>query len=146
MQKIAELIHPLLRGLEFLAPIGDLLLRIWVSWVFLKSGMNKWESWDTTLMLFEYEYSVPILPPDIAAYAGTATELIFPVLLIVGFFGRASAGILFVFNIIAVISYPSLNEAGQLQHYMWGIMLLIPFLRGPGALSVDHFIRRKYLG
>jgi len=113
--------------------------------VFFKSGVNKFQSMDTTLMLFQYEYAVPILPYDVAAYLATGVELVFPVLLAIGLAGRVSAAVLFVFNIAAVVSYPTMNAAGQLQHLMWGIMLLFPLLHGPGKISIDHLIRIKYL-
>ena len=139
------MIRTTVRALETLAPISDLALRLWVANVFFKSGLNKFQSMDTTLMLFQHEYSVPLLPYDIAAYLGTSVELIFPALLAIGLAGRFSALVLFVFNIIAVISYPSLNEAGQLQHVLWGIMLLVPLTRGPGKLSIDHLIRQRLM-
>jgi putative oxidoreductase len=139
------MIRQTLKFLEFIAPVSDLALRLWVANVFLKSGINKFQSPDVTLMLFQYEYSVPILSPALAANLATWVELIFPVLLAIGLAGRVSAGVLFVFNIVAVISYPTLNEAGQMQHILWGIMLLVPMLHGPGKLSVDHFIRGRYL-
>jgi putative oxidoreductase len=50
-----------------------------------------------------------------------------------------------VFNIIAVISYPTLEEFGIAQHPLYGTLLLLPLLRGPGAISIDHFVRRRYL-
>lgn len=137
------MIRPTIRLLETLSPVADLLLRCWVAWVFLKSGINKYQSMDTTVMLFQHEYAVPLLPPDLAAYIATAVELVFPVLLIIGLAGRFSAGVLFFFNIAAVISYPSLNEAGVQQHQLWGIMLLVPFLHGPGKLSIDHLFRKR---
>ena len=87
----------------WLAPVLDLAIRIWVGMVFFQSGLTKIQSWDTTLSLFENEYSVPILPPNVAAYLGTANELILPVFLVLGLGGRLSAAALFVFNIIAVI-------------------------------------------
>jgi putative oxidoreductase len=139
------MIRATIRMLEQLAPVADVALRSWVAYVFLKSGVNKFQSMDTTVMLFQYEYAVPLLTPDVAAYLATGIELIFPVLLIVGLAGRFSAGVLFVFNIIAVISYPTLNEAGQQQHLMWGIMLLVPLLHGPGKLSIDHLIRKRFM-
>ncbi|MDX1697731.1 MAG: DoxX family protein [Thiohalobacterales bacterium] len=135
----------IIRLLDFLSPLADLAIRLWVANVFWKSGLNKYQSMDTTKMLFEHEYQVPALSPDVAAYLATGVELIFPVLLAIGLMGRFSAGVLFVFNIIAVISYPSLNPAGLVDHYVWGIMLLIPFLHGPGKISVDHFIRQRYM-
>lgn len=132
-------------GLEdYLAPVLDLAIRIWVGMVFFQSGLTKIQSWDTTLSLFENEYAVPLLPTELAAYLGTATELVFPVLLVLGLGGRLSAAVLFVFNIIAVLSYPDLGEVGIKDHQYWGLLLLIPLLHGPGKISIDHFIRRRF--
>jgi putative oxidoreductase len=52
--------------------------------------------------------------------------------------------VLFVFNIVAVISYPDLGEIGLKDHYYWGLLLLVPLLHGPGKISIDHFIRRHF--
>ena len=145
VEKLGTFANPVVRGLESLAPVSDLLLRLWVANVFWKSGLTKIQSWDTTLMLFEYEYSVPFLPPELAAYMGTGVELAFPVLLAFGIGGRFAAAVLFIFNIIAVISYPDLNTPGKLDHLLWGIMLLVPVLRGPGKISIDHFLRKKFM-
>lgn len=128
-----------------LAPIADLALRLWVAKVFFDSGLVKIQSWDTTVLLFTYEYSVPLLAPELAAYIGAFTELTFPVLLTLGLMGRFSAGVLFVFNIIAVISYPELNEVAIDQHKVWGLMLLMLLAHGPGSLSLDHWIDRMLL-
>ncbi len=132
-------------ALTWLAPVADLTLRLWVAWVFFKSGLVKIQSWDSTVALFIYEYSVPLLPPELAAYLGTFVELCFPVLLALGLAGRVSAALLFVFNIIAVVSYPSLNAAGIEQHQVWGVMLLVSLLHGPGRLSLDQWIARRFL-
>jgi putative oxidoreductase len=131
---------------RWLAPVLDLAIRLWVGAAFFQSGLVKIQSWDTTLALFENEYSVPLLPPALAAYLGTATELLVPVLLVVGLGGRLAAGVLFVFNIVAVISYGDLSEAGLMQHQYWGLLLLVTLLHGPGRLSIDHLIRRRFLG
>jgi putative oxidoreductase len=129
-------------GLERLAPLADLTLRLWVANVFFASGLTKIESFDTTVQLFTYEYQVPLLSPLVAAYVGTFVELFFPVLLALGLGGRLAALVLFAFNIVAVISYPDLNPAGLEQHYVWGLMLLVTLAHGPGKLSLDHLIAR----
>lgn len=144
-ENLARRLAPLLRGLDFLAPLADLGLRLWVATVFFKSGLTKIASFDSTVQLFTYEYHVPLLSPEVAAYLGTFTELVFPVLLVLGLGGRLSAGVLFLFNIVAVISYPDLNPAGIEQHQVWGLMLLVTLLHGPGKLSVDHWLRRRLL-
>lgn len=140
LARVMGLTAPVYRGLDWLSPLGVLGLRLWVANVFWKSGMTKIQSWDSTVMLFTYEYQVPLLSPELAAYLGTAAELAMPPLLALGLFGRGAAGILFVFNIIAVISYPGLNDAGVRDHQVWGLMLLIPLLQGPGKLSLDAWI------
>lgn len=124
------------------APLGDVALRLWVANEFFKSGLTKIQSWETTLQLFQFEYQVPLLPPTLAAVMGTATELGMPVFIALGLAGRMSAGVLFVFNIIAVISYPALEAPGLAMHYAWGVVLFALFTRGPGKLSIDHYIRR----
>ncbi len=125
-----------------------LLVRVYVSWVFLKSGWLKLSDWGQTVALFESEYRVPLLPPHAAAVAGTAGELVFPVLLIVGLAGRLSAIGLFAVNALAVISYAHVLlqegfEAAVAQHYLWGFMLLVIIFYGPGALSVDGLLARR---
>jgi len=139
-----ELIQLGIRGLNALAPVGDLVIRLWVANVFWKSGLSKIQSVETTLQLFRYEYSVPLLPPEVAAYLSMFTELTFSVLLAVGLAGRLSAAALFFVNIVAVISYPALEEAGLIQHQLWGLLLLVPLLHGPGRLSLDHLISRRF--
>jgi putative oxidoreductase len=134
-------IATLTRWLGFVAPALDLAIRLYVANVFFKAGLTKIASWDTTLMLFEYEYAVPLLPTELAAYLATAVELTVPVLLAIGLAGRFSALVLFVFNYIAVISYPDLSPGGLKDHFYWGFLLLVPLLHGPGKLSVDHLIR-----
>ena len=130
-------------GISFLTPLVDLGLRLWVARVFWNSGLQKTASWDSTLMLFEYEYAVPVLPFDVAAYLATGVELAAPVLLVLGLGTRASALALFILNYVASISYPDLNIAGIKDHMLWGTMLAITFFHGPGKISLDYFLRRK---
>lgn len=132
-------------SLNALAPFLDLGIRLWVANIFWKSGLTKIQSWDSTVALFTHEYQVPLLSPTVAAVMGTSVELVFPVLLVLGLAGRLSAGVLFVFNLIAVISYPDLNEIGIKDHVYWGILLLVPLLHGPGRLSIDHYLRKRWM-
>ena len=159
---LARLFTTINNGLGFLAPIADLLVRFWVGWVFFRSGLTKTQTasfnlfgsefsypislspTDSTIMLFKYEYEVPLLPAELAAQLGTLAELILPVFLILGLAGRYAALALFVFNIVAVISYPGLNPAGLEQHQVWGLLLLVTICHGPGKLSIDHLIGRFY--
>lgn len=131
--------------LSALAPLVDLAVRLFVASVFFKSGLTKIASWDSTLALFNNEYAVPLLPPEAAAVLGTGIELMIPVLLTLGLGTRLAALVLFVFNIIAVISYPDLSSAGLKDHQTWGLLLLVTLLHGPGKLSLDHLIERRRL-
>jgi putative oxidoreductase len=129
-------------GVDLLAPIFDLAIRLYVASVFFKSGLVKIQSWESTVALFENEYAVPVVPPELAAYMGTATELIVPVFLVLGLGGRLAALVLFVFNIIAATSYPDISVAGIKDHILWGCLLAIIFFHGPGKLSLDRLILR----
>jgi putative oxidoreductase len=144
LMRLAALRQAALRGLAFAAPLLDLGIRLIVANVFWKSGLTKIASWDTTIALFENEYAVPLLPPEVAALLGTGVELFFPVLLVLGLGSRFAAFVLFVFNIVAVISYPDIGEVGLRDHQTWGLLLLVTLLHGPGALSLDRLIQRRF--
>ena len=134
-----------INGLVRLSPLVDLLFRLWIANIFWKAGMTKLANWDSTLYLFEYEYAVPFLPTELAALLGTGVEITMPVLLVLGLGTRFSALILFVFNVIAVVSYPTLNDIGIKDHQYWGLMLLVPIFHGAGTLSLDYLLRRRYI-
>jgi len=139
------------RGLERLQPLVALVTRCWVSWQFLKSGMLKLEDWETTLFLFEEEYRTPVLSPPLAAVAGTAGELLFPLLLIAGLFGRLAAVGLLAVNVMAVVAYAHVLqspgfEAALGQHYLWGFMLVILAVYGPGRYSLDAWLGSRTAG
>ena len=142
---IIKLIGKAITGINFLTPLLDLGLRLWVARVFWNSGVQKTASWDSTLMLFEYEYAVPVLPFDIAAYLATGVELAAPMLLVLGLGTRAGALALFILNYVAAISYPDINIAGIKDHMLWGTMLAITFFHGPGKISIDYFLKRKLI-
>ena len=44
------------------------------------------------------------------------------------------------------MSYPDLGDVGLRDHQMWGLLLLVTLLHGPGKLSLDHLIGRRFLG
>ena len=143
--RLAALASRVGRVLGFGAPLADLAVRLFVVVVFFQSGLTKIANWSSTVSLFENEYAVPLLPPQLAAFLGTGVELFFPVLLVLGLGTRFAAFVLFVFNIIAVVSYPDLGAAGLKDHQLWGLLLLVTLLHGPGALSLDRPIGRRLL-
>jgi len=125
----------------------SLALRCYVGWQFFKAGMVKVGDWSATLSLFRDEYMVPLLPPELAAYAGAAGELVLPVLLLVGLASRPAALALFLVNAMAVISYPQLLSfecpAAINDHFYWGAMLLVLVAFGPGKVSLDAWLARR---
>ena len=132
------------QSLDWLIPVADLASRLWVANAFLKSGLSKIQNFDSTIQLFTYEYQVPLLPPELAAYLGTATELSFPLLVALGLLCRPSAAVLFVFNLIAVTSYPAISLFTAIDHQAWALLLLLTVAHGPGRLSLDYLFSRRW--
>jgi putative oxidoreductase len=118
----------------------DLGLRLYLANVFFKSGWTKIQTWDSTLYLFNDVYQVPLLPPDVAATMAASAELGLSVLLVLGLFGRFAASGLFILNIVAVISYADLSEAGLNQHLSWGILLAVLLILSRGRWSIDAWL------
>ena len=122
-----------------------LAFRLYVSYVFFLSGLQKINNWEMTLTLFEYEYAVPLLPYELAAYLATAGELFLPVVLVLGFGTRLFAIALSILNIVAVVSYyEALAKVGQVTpHIFWGALLLTNISFGAGFFSIDHWLKSR---
>jgi putative oxidoreductase len=131
-------------ALDSLQPLALLGARLFVGQAFFLSGLTKLRDWDTTLALFADEYQVPFLSPEVAAVAGTAGELVLPVLLVLGLFGRFAAVGLFVVNMVAVVSLMEIAPAALQQHEFWGSLLLAVMLWGPGRWSLDYLLKKRF--
>lgn len=142
LKKYLELDASLTNLLQYPLQLLLLLLRVWLAWIFLKSGLLKLQSWDTTLELFAYEYAVPWLAPQVAAQLATAAELLLPPLLIAGLMTRPTVLALFVFNFVAMISYPDISPAGEKDHQLWGLGMGFIFFLGAGKISVEFALQR----
>ena len=149
--RLQGLYSRLVGWLHCAAPVVDLCLRLWVANAFFRAGLVKIDNMDSTIDLFTNTYHVPLLPPAFAAYLGTGVELVVPFFLAFGLLGRLSAGFMFVYNLICVISFPDLWPDGFWtglfgsafkDHKIWGLMMLVTFLRGPGKLSVDYLLTK----
>ena len=116
-------------------------LRLAVATVFWNSAMTKLANWDTTVALFVDEYKVPLLPPEVAAYIAVTIELTTPVLLVLGLLTRPTAVVLLAMTlVIEVFVYP----LAWPTHIQWAAMLLILLCRGPGRLSMDDLLWRRF--
>ena len=116
-------------------------LRLAVATVFWNSAMTKLADWNAALALFTDEYKVPVLPPDVAANIAVSIELSTPVLLVLGLFTRAAALVLLGMTaFIEIFVYP----LAWPTHIQWAAMLLVLLCRGPGALSLDRFLWRRF--
>ena len=115
----------------------QLLFRLAVASVFLRAGLNKAASWETTVVLFADEYRVPVLAPGFAALLATAVELGCSSLLIVGLATRlATLPLLGMLATIQLFVYPQAWG----EHLVWGSILLFLLTRGAGPLSFDRLI------
>ena len=122
-----------------------LIARISIAAVFWQSGRTKVDGLTIkpqTFALFEHEYNVPLLPPELAAYLATIAEHVFPILLVIGLASRLSAlALLGMTAVIQIFVYP----LAWPTHLLWAAALLYVIARGPGPVALDHPIRKKYL-
>lgn len=118
-----------------------LVARVATFSVFFRSGTQKLSDWSATLMLFQNEYHVPVLPPHVAAYMAAGMELGGSVLILVGLATRLS--VLALLGMVLVIQTFIYPEAWP-DHIQWLAFMFILLARGPGQLSLDALIARFY--
>lgn len=137
-----------LSGIQWLNRTPDwllgLVIRLGIADVFWRSGQTKVSGrhvTDTTVQLFRDEYKVPLLPPEVAANLAAIQEHLFSVLLVIGLASRLSAlGLLGMTAVIEIFVYPE----NWPDHLLWAGCLLYVVGRGPGAISLDALIRRRF--
>jgi putative oxidoreductase len=119
----------------------QLAMRIAVGAVFFNSGLLKINSWEFAIKLFEDEYKVPFIEPVWAARLAAFNELTFPVLLVLGLATRlATLPLLGMILVIQTLVYPQ----AWVDHLLWGSILVFLLSRGPGAISLDALIKRRF--
>lgn len=117
--------------------LHQLLFRLAIAGVFLRAGLGKIASWESTVALFREEYHVPLLPPEVAAVMSSSVELGCSALLLVGLATRvATVPMLGMITTIQLFVYPQAWP----EHLIWMSVLVFLLTRGGGTLSLDHAI------
>lgn len=107
--------------------------------VFFRSGLVKIADWSATLALFQQEYNVPVLPPQVAAVMSASMELGLSSLILVGLFSRLSVlGLLGMVTVIQLFVEPM----GWPDHIQWLAFMIFILFRGPGVFSLDYLLAR----
>ncbi len=91
----------------------------------------------STYYLFENDYKLPLIPPEIAAHLATATELTMPLLLWSGLLTRFAATVLLGMtpsSRSSSIPTPSIRTASGPSHCS------ISMKYGAGRFSLDHVL------
>jgi putative oxidoreductase len=117
----------------------QLAMRIAIGFVFFNSGLLKARSFEFAVKLFEAEYRLPLLPPELAARLAMSVEIVVPIFLFVGLATRlATLPLLGMVLVIQVLVYPQ----AWVEHLLWASVLIVLLTRGPGVFSLDHIIER----
>jgi putative oxidoreductase len=123
-----------------------IVARIGLAGTFLQSGRTKVAegTWltlsDGAIFLFQDEYKLPLLPPEVAGHLALYAEHFFPILLILGLATRfAGLGLLGMTLVIEIFVYPW----SYAEHATWATCCLILIARGGGVLSLDYLIGRS---
>jgi putative oxidoreductase len=135
-----------------------LLGRFSIAAVFWKSGQTKVEGFtvdlvdgiielgwprlsDSAVALFQEEYRLPLLSPELGATLAALGEHLLPVLILLGLGTRfAALGLLLMTAVIQLLVYPGAYPT----HGVWAAVLLYLMARGPGRVSLDHLIARRW--
>ena len=119
----------------------DVLGRIFLSTIFLIAGINK---------IFHYEGTIQYMKnfsvPDFLAIPAIILEILFPLLLIIGYQTKISALIMAIFTIVvAIIFHTNFADQMQFTSFFKNIAIaggfLIIFIKGAGEYSLDHKFR-----
>jgi len=153
MKLVSNLVNRFTR-LTALIPedLVSLVSRLAIASVFWRSAQTKITGWEvfgqslqffnvteSTKMLFEYEYQVPLLPPVTAAYMATTAEFCFSILLVLGLGTRfAALGLLGVTTVIQLFVLPD----GWPTHILWLALLLYLLKNGGGKIACDYVFWR----
>lgn len=134
---------------SFLAPLA---LRIALAIPFFRSGLTKWDApgalSPSAVYLFSEEFRlhlfgqvVPIPAPLLIAYVDGVMEIVLPVLLVLGLATRFSALTLLAMTAVIQLVVPG---GWETYHLPWAAMALALMALGPGRISLDQLIGRRF--
>ena len=116
----------------------QVLGRIFLSTIFLVEGMNKIFNYESTI-----EYMENFNVPEYLAIPAIIVEILFPLLLIVGYQTKISALALAIFTLAtALVFHTDFTNQMQLISFLKNFAIaggfLIIFVNGAGKYSIDH--------
>ena len=121
--------------------IVEILGRLLLSAIFLINGIGKIFNYEGTIQYME-NFDVPgyLIIPAITV------EILFPILLIIGYYTKFSALVLSSFTLaLAIIFHTDFSNQMQLMSFLKNIAIaggfLIIFVYGPGKYSLDHKLK-----
>jgi putative oxidoreductase len=118
--------------------------RVFPAAVFWQSGQTKVAGFHLkpgAVALFQNEYQLPVIDPTTAAYLSAVGEHVLPVLLVLGLATRfAALGLLFMTAVIEIFVYP----LAWPTHGVWATCFVLLIARGPGEVSLDALIARRF--
>ena len=123
--------------------IVEFLGRVLLSTLFLVEGIGKISMQEDVIMYME-DYGVP----GILFVPATILEILFPLLLIIGYRTKWSASVMAFFTFtVAIIFHTNFSEGMQMILFLkdiaiaGGFMIIIVY--GPGKISLDHYFKLK---
>ena len=123
--------------------IVELIGRILLSALFLIEGIGKISMQEDVVMYME-NYGIP----GILFVPAVVLEILFPLLLIVGYRTKWAASIMALFTFtVAIIFHTDFSEGMQLVFFLkdiaiaGGFMIIVAY--GPGKISLDHYFNSK---
>ena len=118
--------------------IVEVIGRIFLSILFLINGISKITYYEGTL-----EYMESFNVPEYLLIPAIIVEILFPILLIIGYKTRLSAIVLSLFTVLlAIIFHTDFSNQMQLTAFLKNFAIaggfLILFVKGGGKYSLDH--------
>ena len=123
--------------------IVELVGRIFLSALFLIEGFGKISNQENVIMYME-DYGVP----GILFVPATVLEILFPLLLIVGYKTKWAASVMALFTFtVAIIFHTDFSEGMQMIFFLKDLAIaggfMIVLVYGPGKISLDHYFKSK---